>query len=673
MSRLKLLSVGFLVVLAFRLNAQNESLIREIKDKISKTNDDKALFGLLNDLGWEYRFAYPDSTIFYCEQAYELGKKLVLKKDLSRPLNYLGVAYDKKGEPINAYEKYQAAYNLAEQQLDSNQIAYSNNNIGRLLSDQGIHARALEYFFKAQKIFEAVKDTSGLAYVHQSIGRIHNSQRDYKSAEDNFYKAYILRLAIGNTRDIMAALVLLGTLHQDANQIDKSLVYLEKADSAGQVINDRINLAEIKILQARNYLSKGMLDRAQALSSEGLTVISGQNAMRTLPDALLIRGQVLEAQSKLKDARTLYARALELSNQIKELDVILRAHYLLWKLSEKLGNRNESILHYNQYLVIQDSLKDLEVTRNLERFQFEIEIQKRELENQLSKARAEAIIETARLQNIILSLVSVFTLTVIVIMWINNKKKQVANKKLLEQNSKLEELNHEKDTLMNIVAHDLKSPLHRISGLTHLLEKDNPSESSRQYIEIIKKTTKSGLTLIADLLDLNAVTESKLKPVFHEVNLQTIIDGQIENYKETAAAKNISIKKLFNEETVVATDAEFITRIIDNLLSNSIKFSHPNSMVSINCGIKGSEFFISVKDTGPGFSEKDKGQMFQKFKRLSAQPTARESSNGLGLALIKNLVEKLSGKIQLVSEPRQGSEFMIILPLHPVHEMQPAS
>jgi signal transduction histidine kinase len=426
------------------------------------------------------------------------------------------------------------------------------------------------------------------------------------------------------------------------------------------------------MLQAKNYLVKGLLDSAQQLSTEGLEVISSQNAMRTLPEALLIRGQVMAAQNQLPEAKDFYLKALELGTQTKELEISLRAHFLLWKLSEKMGNKTESIQHYNQYLVIQDSIKDLEVTRNLERFHFESEIQKRELENKLSRTQNEAILQTARLQNVILSLVLIFAVTIVIILWINNKKKQSANKKLQDQNELLEELNHEKDTLMNIVAHDLKSPLNRISGLTQLLEKDGNPQSTKEYLDIIKKTTKSGLTLIADLLDLNAVSESKLKPEYKETDIQKIIDVRVESYKQAAGAKNITINKANKGELKVVTDSEFVSRILDNLLSNSIKFSHPNSEVIIDCGTKKNEFFISVKDSGPGFSEKDKNQMFQKFKRLSAQPTASESSNGLGLALIKNLVDRLGGKIELLSEPRQGSEFIITIPISVHTELQPS-
>jgi signal transduction histidine kinase len=88
--------------------------------------------------------------------------------------------------------------------------------------------------------------------------------------------------------------------------------------------------------------------------------------------------------------------------------------------------------------------------------------------------------------------------------------------------------------------------------------------------------------------------------------------------------------------------------------------------VVINYGTTAKEFFFSVKDSGPGFSEKDKSQLYQKFRRLSAQPTASESSNGLGLALIKSLVDRLGGKIELTSEERKGCEFVITIPFQAI-------
>ena len=640
---------------------QNQALISEIRGKIKDAKNHEK-FSLLNDLAWEYRFSFPDSTIYYSSLAYELGKTIGLEIGLSRPLNYIGVAYDKKGEPINAYDHYNKAFTIAERFSDSLQIGYSQNNLGRLLSDQGIHNKALEYFLKARKVFSALKDSSGLAYVYQSIGRINDSQKDYKNAELNFLIAYKIRVNLGNTRDIMAGLVYLGTALQKSGNNQKALEYLLKADSAGHVINDRINLAEIKVLLAKNYLATGNLDSAQKLSIEGLAVISGQNAKRTLPEALLVRGQVLLRLGNQKEAKRFFTQGLDIATQTKELDVKMDAHYLLWQLAEQQNDNSEKLLHHNQYLIIQDTLKDLEVARSLERFQFENEIQKRELESKLIQARAESTVQKARLQNITLSVVSFFMVLMAFVLWRNNRKKQEINKKLTAQNQKLEELNHEKDTLMNIVAHDLKSPLNRINGLTHLMELDTQPESQKQYIDIIKKTTRAGLTLISDLLDLSAANETSLKPVVKSFDLPALIRNKIESFQEATKVKNIALNLKSISPTDTHTDPDFIERIIENLISNAIKFSEPNSSVEVSYGANKAELFISVKDNGPGFTEKDKAQLFQKFKKLSAQPTANESSNGLGLALIKSLVDRLNGKIELKSEVGKGSEFIITLP-----------
>jgi signal transduction histidine kinase len=194
------------------------------------------------------------------------------------------------------------------------------------------------------------------------------------------------------------------------------------------------------------------------------------------------------------------------------------------------------------------------------------------------------------------------------------------------------------------------------------MELDTHPDSQKQYLDIIKKTTGSGLSLISDLLDLSAASETTLKPTRKSFDLLKLIQEKIESYHEASQAKSITIDVATGNSALFNSDPDFVGRILDNLISNAIKFSAHHTKIQIRFGEQGNDFFFSVKDNGPGFSEKDKGQMFQKFKRLSAQPTASESSNGLGLALIKSLVDRLNGKIELISEERQGSEFIITLP-----------
>jgi signal transduction histidine kinase len=113
---------------------------------------------------------------------------------------------------------------------------------------------------------------------------------------------------------------------------------------------------------------------------------------------------------------------------------------------------------------------------------------------------------------------------------------------------------------------------------------------------------------------------------------------------------------------VVLTDPAYLVRILDNLVTNAIKFSPAGSQVRLGSEHVDQHLVVTVEDQGPGFSDEDRRFLFQKFRKLSARPTAGESSNGLGLAIIKILVDRLQGSIELKSQPGKGSTFIVTLP-----------
>ncbi|MFN6090696.1 MAG: tetratricopeptide repeat protein [Cyclobacteriaceae bacterium] len=240
-----------LVLLTIPVIGQNWALIDSLKLKLKETSTDQQ-FELLNSIGWEYRFAKPDSTIYYCEQAYELGKKENLKTSLAKPLNFLAVAYNYLGKLSKAYDLGQDAIRVATIQQDSNQFAYGNNNIGRLLFEQGILSKSLPYFMNAQNIFTSTGDQSGIAYTRQSLAVLYLAQQDFAKAEQALLGALATRLQLKKVRDISSAYTQLGTLYQKMDDLEKSNFYFLKSDSVYQTIDDAINLARTKVLLAEN-------------------------------------------------------------------------------------------------------------------------------------------------------------------------------------------------------------------------------------------------------------------------------------------------------------------------------------------------------------------------------------------------------------------------------------
>ncbi len=245
------------------------------------------------------------------------------------------------------------------------------------------------------------------------------------------------------------------------------------------------------------------------------------------------------------------------------------------------------------------------------------------------------------------------------------KELQEQREKLRLKNEELKNLNKEKDNLMGIVAHDLKSPLNKVQGLIQLLPMVGQlNDEQAEYIEMVKKAIQSGRNLIRDLLDISAHDHHGSKMDIGTFSLYSLMKGFLETYSLDAGKKSIALEFNFSGDDVeIVTDVNFLTRIIDNILSNAIKFSDAGKTVTVESGSGNGRFYVSVKDQGPGFTQEDKEKMFRRFQKLSAKPTGGEGSTGLGLSIIKALADRLGGTIEVESEPGKGAVFKVEFPL----------
>jgi tetratricopeptide (TPR) repeat protein len=364
------------VAAAFTTSAQNQQLIRQIKKDLTSAQG-KTRYSLLTDLAWQYRVAYPDSAIGYAREAYAFGQNLKLNTDLGRSLNFVGIAYNYRGDPLTAFEFYNQALSVSTAQKDATQIAHANNNIGRLFSEQGLVSKSEAYFKIALSIFESIHDSSGLAFAYQSLGTLNKIQDNLKEAEINFQKAYYFRLAIGDTKEIMSALTQIGKLYLDNKQYDRALEYFVLADSTGNVIGDAINLAEVKTLIADCYFNKGLLPQAERLGKEGLDYILKSQNKRLLPAAYLTMGQIYFEKGNLNAAKDYFVKALQVSTARKDLNSRMEAHYMLWKTFQRENNRQAEYQNFNQYIILKDSIAQLEIAIKEERLQFQLAIEKK--------------------------------------------------------------------------------------------------------------------------------------------------------------------------------------------------------------------------------------------------------------------------------------------------------
>lgn len=246
---------------------------------------------------------------------------------------------------------------------------------------------------------------------------------------------------------------------------------------------------------------------------------------------------------------------------------------------------------------------------------------------------------------------------------------QRSNQMLQEAYDKLEYLYREKDELLRIVAHDLKNPLAGILLTTETLLKYQSQFTEQQREEKQKRILATINRMLAVVNQLEAAAKAETRsPASEETAylLGEFVAGLVSEHSDQASAKGQHIH--LNQPDLmisVTINQLYLHQILANLLSNAIKYSPHNTDIQLNTKLtRHHQVAIQVIDQGPGFSKQDRAQLFQKYARLSAKPTGNESSTGLGLYIVKQLVKALGGSIQLEAVNQgQGSCFTVAIPL----------
>lgn len=253
-----------------------------------------------------------------------------------------------------------------------------------------------------------------------------------------------------------------------------------------------------------------------------------------------------------------------------------------------------------------------------------------------------------------------------------NKELEQTSIELSAKNEELRKANEIKSELLGIVAHDLKNPLQVIIGYTGLLKEEVRNyPAAHRKLGMINKSSDKMLTLITDLLETASIDSGKLKMEIEPVNLGQLARTVVRDIIHLAEKKRQEICFTSAENCVINADKRLVRQVMDNLISNAIKFSDFDKKIWVTverrknpgeAGPAGTVSFI-VRDEGPGLTGEDKRKLFGKFQRLSAKPTAGESSTGLGLSIIRDLVKLHKGKIHVESEPGMGSIFCVDFPV----------
>ncbi|MEP6987500.1 MAG: HAMP domain-containing sensor histidine kinase, partial [Chloroflexota bacterium] len=224
-----------------------------------------------------------------------------------------------------------------------------------------------------------------------------------------------------------------------------------------------------------------------------------------------------------------------------------------------------------------------------------------------------------------------------------------------------------KDRFLQIVTHDLKNPVNNVRLAHYYLQGEiNESPANKEALDTIEMAVHTMNDLINDFLDTAALEKGKTQLNLETLVMEDLIWEIVSRYSETANVKNITLLMGETEGEILADPNRFM-QVMSNLVSNAIKFSPNDRFVTISSVIEAGQVRLMVGDEGPGIPAHEQGALFEPFSKLSPRPTNGESSTGLGLSIVKELVLLHKGKVGVDSAENNGCTFWVEMPLYQPH------
>jgi signal transduction histidine kinase len=243
---------------------------------------------------------------------------------------------------------------------------------------------------------------------------------------------------------------------------------------------------------------------------------------------------------------------------------------------------------------------------------------------------------------------------------------RAARERLSAQNEELRQLDRAKDEFLSLVTHELRTPLTSIIGYLELIEEGEAGElppDAARFVKVIDRNAKRLLALVSDLLLVARIEAGRLELEPSRIELNELVAEAVEAARPTASERALDIELVADDGPVVEGDRQRLAEVIDNLVSNALKFTPSGGRIEVRVARDDGHARIDVADTGMGIPETEQERMFERFFRTSTATEHAIQGTGLGLAITKALVEAHQGEISFRSVEGEGTTFTIELPL----------
>ncbi|NNE76765.1 MAG: hybrid sensor histidine kinase/response regulator, partial [Pricia sp.] len=554
--------------------------------------------------------------------------------------------------------------------------------------------KSVEAYFEQARFFSN-RDQTDLALEElEKASKVAEANEDVKALIDSYHKHALLYLKLNKEEttyffwdraqallkdveypygDAMHKYIEAILLYHD----DKNFQAIFMLNEAKQLNNDRNFYNNILLVEGNIYLNLEKYDSASKNFNSLIVNTDIYESEYLATRAYLGLSKLYFETKNFEESAANAEKALELAKNNNFFGEILEANRRLTSVYELLGRYDVSLENNKNLLHIRDSLFNIEKikteAKTAEKIQFDFmsdEIKRQEqkieeLNESKNKSDITAILASALLIIITLLAISLFR---------NNQIKLKTNDLLQTKNTELKGARDAavtamkaKTNFLSTVSHELRTPLYAVTGLTHLLLEENPSENQKDHLKALKFSGDYLLNFINDILQINKIDADKLEPLNIEFNLKKTIQEVIDSLRQSANTNNTAIILEYDDDipSHLMSDPLKLSQIFMNLVGNALKFTKNGEVKVIAKLMKKLDdevtLYFEVKDNGIGISKEQQENIFDDFEQGSIEINREYGGTGLGLTIVKSLLGLFDSQIQLESQPGVGSSFFFEL------------
>ena len=672
---LRILLCAFMLAVSLPVLAQSsnerDSLAYRLQ-RLESTNrfnpKDTTHIKLLVELAFSYRYLEMDSLYSIGKRALEYSEKIDYTYGKIKGLDALGNYYYNKGEREKSMPLFQEALRLATEAKDIPSELSIINAMAQNYSFEGNYAEALNLNLKGIDLAREIDNQPMLSVLNENIAGLYADQKDFKNALMFYDTVQKINRRLGDEVIDAETQSNMASLYKDAKDYKNAMFNINRSIST-------FEKHKVYDWLAYAYEGKGDIYLDQEKYKWALYWYDQSNMLfkHQIEDDR-IKIQLMNGMAKVyfgleQDSLALvYAKkGLALSDKIKSLQGKIDCSETLYKLHKKNGNTPEALAYLESFKILSDSLfkdKNKQSLSLLEtKLQYEQEKQELIEANETALAKQRNYIYFSVIILMILSIITFVIRRSENIQRKLNRELKEKSTAVTQREAQLHEINKTNTKLFSIIGHDLRGP---IGGLQSMLKLFTDGEiSTKEFVSFIPKL-KTDVDNISFTLNnllswgMNQLNGVVTKP--KRVSLSNLVNNNIQLLSEIANSKSIKIINQLPENPRIWADSHQMDIVVRNILSNAIKFTPENGLITINAVEKAGMWQVSIRDTGIGMTAEMQRSIFKDSSNITTYGTNNEKGTGLGLSLCKEMVLKNNGEIWVDSVPRKGTTFYFTVP-----------